>query len=60
MKVHNEPKTILLHAWMQRKLQQYKIEIPQISKQSCMVSVMIPVNDMRIMRMSVYRANSII
>jgi hypothetical protein len=36
--VHNEPKAILMRAWMQRKQQQYKIEILQISKQSCTVS----------------------
>jgi hypothetical protein len=31
VKVHNEPKTILLHAWMQREQQQCKIETLQIS-----------------------------
>jgi hypothetical protein len=54
VKVHNEPKTILLRAWIQRKQQQYKIEILQISKQSFTVS------DMRRMQLSVYRANSVI
>jgi len=34
VKVRNEPKPILLHAWIQWKQQQYKIEILQISKQS--------------------------
>ena len=34
VKVYNEPKAILLRAWMQRKQQQYKIETLQISKQS--------------------------
>jgi hypothetical protein len=38
VKVHNEPKPILLRAWKQAKQQQYKIEILQISKQSCAVS----------------------
>ena len=56
VKVHNEPKTILLRAWVQRKQQHYKIEILQISKQSCTVSVMICVKDMRRMQLSVYRA----
>jgi hypothetical protein len=45
VKVCNEPKLILLRAWMQRKQKQYKIEILQISKHSCMASVMICVND---------------
>jgi aspartyl/asparaginyl-tRNA synthetase len=44
--VHNEPKTILLRAWMQRKQQQSRFEILQISKQSCTVSVIICVNNM--------------
>jgi hypothetical protein len=60
VKVHNEPKSILLHAWMQRKQQQYKIEILQVFKQSCTVSVMIFVHDMLRMQLSVYRTNSII
>jgi len=51
VKVYNEPKPILLHAWMQTKQQQYKIEILQISKQSCMVSVMICVKDMQRMQL---------
>jgi hypothetical protein len=38
VKVHNELKTILLHAWMQREQQQYKLEILQISKKFSMVS----------------------
>jgi aspartyl/asparaginyl-tRNA synthetase len=45
VKVHDEPKTILVCAWMQRKQQQYKIEILQVSKKSCKVSVMICVKD---------------
>jgi len=60
VKVHNEPNAILLHAWMQRKQQQYEIEICQISKQSCMVSVTICVKDMRRMQLSVYRAHTVI
>jgi hypothetical protein len=44
VKVCNEPKPILLHAWMQRN-QQYKIEILQIFKYSCMASDVICVND---------------
>jgi len=60
VKVHNEPKPILLRAWMQRKQQQYGIEILQISKQSCKMSVVICVNNMRRIQLSVYRANSII
>ena len=56
VKVHNEPTPILLPAWIQRNQQQYKIEILQISKQSCMVSVMICVKDMQRMQLSVYRA----
>ena len=61
VKVHNELKPILLRAWMQRKQQQqYKIEIIQISKQSCTVSVMICVNDVRRMQLSVYGTNSFI
>jgi len=50
VKVHNEPKTILLCAWMQRKQQQSRFEILQISKQSCTVSVIICVNNMQRMR----------
>jgi len=38
VKVHNEPKPMLLRAWMQRKQQQCKIEILKICKESCMVS----------------------
>jgi hypothetical protein len=60
VKVHNEPKTILLRAWMQREDQQYKLEILKISKKSITVSVMIYVNDMRRMQLSVYRTNGII
>jgi len=55
VKVHNEPSAILLHAWMQRKQQQYETELLQISKQSFAVSVMICVKDMRRMQLSVYR-----
>ena len=39
VKVHNEPKPFLLHAWMQRNQQQCKIEILKICKESCTVSV---------------------
>jgi len=46
VKVHNEPYALLLHAWIQRKQQQYETEVHQISKQSCAVSVMICVKDM--------------
>jgi len=60
VKIHNEPNAILLCVWMQWKQQQYKIEILQISKQSCMVSVMIFVKAMRRMYLSVYRAYSVI
>jgi hypothetical protein len=60
VKIHYEPDAILLRAWMQRKQQEYEIEILQISKESCMVSVMICINDMRRMQLSVYRTNSII
>jgi hypothetical protein len=45
VKVHNEPKTILLCAWMQRKQQQYEIEILQVTKQSCTLSAMICIKD---------------
>jgi len=38
LKVHNEPKPILLLAWMQRKQQKCKIENLQISKEFCTVS----------------------
>jgi hypothetical protein len=55
VKVHNEPKAILLHAWMQRKQQQSRFEILQISKQSCTVNVIICVNNMRRMQLFVYR-----
>jgi hypothetical protein len=60
MKVHNESKTILLHALMQEQQQQCKLEILQISKKSSTVSVMVYVDDMRRMLLSVYRTNSII
>ena len=60
VKVHNEPNAILLRAWMQRKQQQYKTEVLQISKQSCAVCVMICVKIMRRMQLSVYRAYSVI
>jgi len=60
LKVHNEPKPILLRAWMQRKQQHCKIEILQISKNSCAVSVMIFVKDMRGLQLSVYNAYNII
>jgi len=60
VKVHNEPYAILLRAWMQRKQQQYETEVLQISKQSCVVSVMICVKDMWRMQLSVYRAYSVI
>jgi len=52
VKVHNEPKTILLHAWMQGKQQQSRFEILQISKQFYTVSVIICVNNMRRMQLS--------
>jgi len=55
VEVHNEPKAILLRAWMQRKQQQSRFEILQISKQSCTVSVIICVNNMWRMQLSVYR-----
>ena len=38
LKVHYESELILLHAWMQRKQQQRKIENLQISKESRTVS----------------------
>jgi len=60
VKDHNEPKTILPRAWMQRKQQQSRFEILQISKQSCTVIVIICVNNMQRMQLSVYRVNSII
>ena len=53
MKVHNKPKAVLLHARMQRKQQQWKLEFLQISKEFCMVSVMIYVNDMQCMQLSI-------
>ena len=53
MKVHNKPKAALLLARMQRKQQQWKLEFLQISKESCMVSVMIYVNDMQCMQLSI-------
>jgi hypothetical protein len=60
VKFHYELNPILLRAWMQKKQQEYEIEILQLSKQSCTVSVMICVNDMRRMQLSVYGTNSII
>jgi hypothetical protein len=60
VKVYNEPNAILLHARMQRKQQQYETEVLQISKQSCAVSVMICVKDMRRMQLSLYRAYNVI
>jgi len=60
VKVHNEKKTLLLHAAMQWKQQQCRFEIFQISKESYTVSVMICVSDMRRMQLSFYITNSII
>jgi hypothetical protein len=34
VKAHNEPKTILLRAWMQRVQQQCKLDVLQISKKN--------------------------
>jgi hypothetical protein len=56
--VHNEPKTILLRAWIQREQQHYKLEILQISIKSSTVNVIFYVNDMRGMQLSVYRTVS--
>ena len=47
VKVNNEPNTILLRAWLQRKQQQYEVEILQISRESCTVSVVICFQDMQ-------------
>ena len=47
VKVHNEPNAILLRAYMQRKQQEYEIEILQISARSCTVSVVICLQDMQ-------------
>jgi len=38
VKVHNEQKTLLLHAAVQWKQQQCKFKILQISKESCTLS----------------------
>jgi len=41
VKVKYEPKPVLLRERLQRKLQQWKSEILQVSEGSCVVSVMI-------------------